>query len=78
MASESQVEPETLVMIPVIGLTFLLAEVSWNMSPNVWLTSEAIISDRAASRSGSPMNAETLILPAGAVKEKCPFSSASA
>ncbi len=78
MDSESQVEPETLARIPVIGLTLLPTEVSWNMSPSVWLTSEDIISDRAASRFGSPMKAETRILPAGAVNEKCPFSSASA
>ena len=78
MASESQVEPETLARIPVIGLTFLLTDVSWNISLNVWLTSVVIIIDLAASRFGSPMKAETRILPAGAVKEKCPFSSASA
>jgi len=76
--SESQVEPETLARMPVIGLTFLVVWVIWNMSFRVWLTSDIMIVDLAASRSGSPMKAETLILPAGAVNEKRPFSSASA
>ena len=76
MASESQVEPETLPSIPVIGLTVLCSLCSVNSSYIELLTSEAIINERADSKSGSPEKAETLILPAGTVKEYSPFSLA--
>ena len=77
MVSESHVEPETLARIPVIGLTVLPGVFSWKMSPRVCPISVVMMTERAASRSGSPMKAEILSLPAGTVNEKRPFSSAS-
>ena len=77
MVSESHVEPETLARIPVIGLMFRFGVFSWKMSPRDCPISVVMMTERAASRSGSPKKAEILSLPAGTVNEKRPFSSAS-
>ena len=77
MVSESHVEPETLARIPVIGLIFRFGVFSWKRSPRVCDISVVMMTERAASRLGSPKNADILSLPAGTVNEKRPFSSAS-